>query len=156
MKVIPYLTFEDTIEAIKYYETIFGEILVKRMPMTEEMAKGMGVEGDISGKTLHSELNFGGSLVYASDCFGESNPIHPVSLFLSFDKDKKEEEEKARKIFKTATENETINVVMPLEMQFWGEEMGVFVDKLGNTWMVGISSYLENRKEGGVHETFFN
>ena len=87
MKVIPYLTFENTIEAIKYYETIFGEILVKRMPMTEEMAKGMGVEGDISGKTLHSELNFGGSLVYASDCFGESNPIHPVSLFLSFDKD---------------------------------------------------------------------
>ena len=64
--------------------------------------------------------------------------------------------EKARKIFKTATENETINVVMPLEMQFWGEEMGVFVDKLGNTWMVGISSYSENRKEGGVHETFFN
>ena len=45
---------------------------------------------------------------------------------------------------------------MCLEMQLWGEEMGVFVDKLGNTWMVGISSYSENRKEGGVHETFFN
>ena len=79
MKVIPYLTFENTIEAIKYYETIFGEILVKRMPMTEEMAKGMGVEGDISGKTLHSELNFRGLLVYSSDCFVESNTIKTVA-----------------------------------------------------------------------------
>ena len=38
MKVIPYLTFENTIEAIKYYETIFGEILVKRMPMNEDLS----------------------------------------------------------------------------------------------------------------------
>jgi uncharacterized glyoxalase superfamily protein PhnB len=112
--ITPQLNLNGAAEALDFYKRAFGAEEVMRAP-------------DPSGKKIwHSQIRIGDSAVFVNDAFPEmGSAAQPASLWIySDDVDSR---------WKRATEA-GCTVKMPLADQFWGDRMGVCVDKWGVTW----------------------
>lgn len=118
---VPYLTYENTLEAAKYYEDVFsGEIgyimYGKEMPDCPE---------DQLDSILHLELEVNGNLLYFAD--GDAKPSDQNILLLAY-KDLDEMKESFDKM------KEAGEVIRELEDTFWGAVFGMIEDKYGVKW----------------------
>ena len=117
--LIPYLTFEDTAEAIDYYKDVFGA--KERMRME---APG--------GRIGHAELEIGDSILMLSDAFPQSTTRPPsevgvttAGVFMYV--------EDVDAVFQRAVDKGA-KVTMELADQFWGDRFGSLTDPFGHSW----------------------
>ena len=127
----PYLTFDGTArEAMEFYRDVFGGEL------TVSTFGDMGTEGDLADGVMHARLTGDhGLTLMASDLppGEEPQPGNGMSVSLSGD-----EADLLRGWWQRLAEGGTVTV--PLEMQMWGDEFGMCVDRFGTPWMVNIAA----------------
>ena len=75
-QLYPYLAFNNTKEALKYYEEVFGATDIQRLAVDPSQAENFGVsEEEADNKTMHSEFTIASVTLYASDAFGKDVQI---------------------------------------------------------------------------------
>jgi PhnB protein len=123
----PYLTFEDTAEAIDFYKDAFGA--KERMRME---APG--------GRIGHAELEIGDSIVMMSDAFEQSTQRPPseigattAGIFMYV--------EDVDAVFKRAVDKGAKTTMEPAD-QFWGDRFGSLLDPFGHSW--SIATHVED------------
>ncbi|BDV03782.1 MAG: hypothetical protein HPPSJP_5030 [Candidatus Hepatoplasma scabrum] len=152
-KIIPYMTFENSLEAIEYYQKIFGEkILVDRKELDKNSANFFKTEPDPK-KTIHGVLVIAENLIMFSDNFSE-NKISPMTILINFNGDNENEFKEAEKIMNNAKNNQC-KITMQFEKQAWGGAMGAFIDKYKNIWMIHAESFQKNSKENEVFKKYY-
>lgn len=135
----PYLTFNGNCEeAFQFYRSVFGgdyEALMRFSDVPSEYAMPEAEQD----KIMHMALPIGnGNMLMGSD-----SPSHmpqvSVGDNLSISISAQSEEE-ATRLFNGLSAGG--QVTMPLEVAFWGDLFGMFVDRYGVSWMV---SYMMNQ-----------
>jgi uncharacterized glyoxalase superfamily protein PhnB len=112
--ITPALNVDGAAEAIEFYKKAFGAEEVMRAP-------------DPSGKKIwHAAIRIGDSQIFVNDVFPEmgANPSHS-SLWIYT--------EKVDALWKRATDA-GCQVAMPIGDMFWGDRMGVVLDRWGIKW----------------------
>jgi len=138
MKVNPYLNFDGNAEeAFNFYKSVFGGDFIANMKMGDapDMEK---LPKEERMRTMHISLPLSeDTILMASDTVpsmghtlkqGNNNyiSIHPTS------------KEEADRLFNGLSKDGTIE--MPMEMQFWGDYFGSFIDKFGIYWMINYNA----------------
>lgn len=134
--VFPYLNFENTKEALAYYEEVFGATNITRLPVGKEQAANFKMsEADADHATMHAQFDIAGTTILASDSFGRAEKINNgISLLIDYDVNNKDDAKEVEALFDRV--KESVDVEMPLEEQFWGGKMGAFTDKYNVRWML--------------------
>ena len=130
-KLNPYLTFPGTArEAMEHYERVLGGTLTV-MTFADAGAEGVPDPQQVMHASLETPSGF---TLMASDLppGTEHQPGTSVAISLSGD-----EVEELRGYWKQLSAD--AEVVMPLEMQMWGDEFGSCTDRFGIHWMVNIA-----------------
>ncbi len=154
-KIIPFLKFDNSLEAISFYEHLFGDnILVERNSLDEESAKTFGLEAD-ENATILGVLNLGGSLVMFSDNFGNKENNN-ASILINFDDDNINHIAKMEEIFEKANNSYDCKIKMPLIKRNWGGRMSIFEDKYGNTWLLHSESFEKASQKNDVFKKFYS
>lgn len=129
----PYLNFGDNArEAMEFYRSVLGgELTISTFGEYGGAPEGLS-EDNVMHAMLVGPDDFA---LMASDTPGgishDSGQGGRISLSLSGD-----EATRRRGYFEKLAEGGTIT--MPLEMQMWGDEFGMLVDRFGIAWMVDI------------------
>lgn len=140
----PYLTFEDTKEALEYYQTVFNAKDVQRLPVTTEAAAAMHVPTGVNPNdlTMHAVFTILGVWLYASDNFMQDKSLtNSTRLLIDIDSDDSDRLDAAMKLYDQLVADDSITVVMPLAEQNWGSKLGMIKDKYNITWMLQIRSF---------------
>ena len=120
-QVVPYLSIDGAEAAIQFYGRVFGAKERMRMP-----APG--------GRIGHAELQLGNSLIMLADEFPEMGNRSPKSIGGSpvtisvYTED-------VDAVFARAS-SEGVNVLRPVENQFYGDRTCMFEDPFGHRWSV--------------------
>jgi PhnB protein len=118
--VAPYLTLGDASAAAAFYERAFGATTVGQMPP------------DASGRTMHIHLHINGGSVMLSDAYPEYG--HPLRPAQGFNLHLQVEDVDAWWSRAVAAGAE---VVLPLQLMFWGDRYGQLRDPFGVIWALG-------------------
>ncbi len=112
--VTPSLTVDGAADAIDFYKKAFGAAEVDRAP-------------DPSGKKVwHAHIRIGNSAIFVTDAFPDMGSIAGAASLLIYT-------ENVDAAFKRAVDAGA-QVKMPVADMFWGDRMGVLVDRWGNRW----------------------
>lgn len=122
-KLIPSLTVDGAMDAIAYYQRVFG---------AREFSKPMIGP---NGRVMHAELALGDCLFFVNDEFPEMGAVSPMKLggtpvtlqIYVEDADKTHAE---------AVKEGAKSLMEPADM-FWGDRYGMVVDPWGHRWGVG-------------------
>lgn len=125
--VTPYLIIKGAAKAIDYYKTVFGAVVVVRMPGPD-------------GRVAHAELQIGDSRIMLADenigmghRSAEDMGGSPVSLYLYLpDCD--------AVIAKAVAAG--AKILKPIEDQFYGDRSGFIEDPFGHRW--GVATHKED------------
>lgn len=136
-QLIPYLAFDNTKEALSYYEEVFGATDVQRLPVGKEQAGQFGVDPEqADNMTMHSEFKVAGHTLFAADKFNKAGDFNSsISLSINWQKDNAEETKAMTELFERIAAHPETTVDMPIGEQFWGGVMGALKDKYGVDWM---------------------
>lgn len=142
-KLYPYLSFENSKEALTYYEQVFGATNISRLPVGEEQAKDFGIPVDkLADTTMHGGFNVLGAELFCSDNFNREKQIgHQISILLDVNSEDELASKEAADFFEKVANSGTVTVNLPYEDQFWGGKMGQFTDQYGILWMVHAQPY---------------
>lgn len=117
----PHLVCKGAAEAIDFYSRAFGAQEMIRLPGPD-------------GRLVHAAVSIGSAMVMLVDEFpemGSKSPQSlggtPITLHLAVPD--------ARSVFDQAVAAGS-KVVMPLEVQFWGDLYGVIEDPFGHHWSI--------------------
>lgn len=136
-KLYPYLNFENSKEALKYYEDVFSANILEHIPADKEMLDEMGLDVAVEDTTMHAIFEIQGNVLMASDKFGKSLSFGDgIALMLNYNSTDDEDMEKMNTLYKMVVEKGEATITEPLSEQFWGGMMGEFVDKYGVLWML--------------------
>ena len=143
-KIHPYLTFNNTKEALDYYKAVLGATHISRMPVAAAQAVQFGVPLEKAAVlTMHSQFDILGSTIMAADNFMKVDPLvyDAVSILIDLDSEDETALAEADAFWDKAVESGTVTVNLPFETQFWGGKMGDFTDKYGVRWMLHAQPY---------------
>ena len=119
--VTPYLQVDGAIKAAEFYAKAFGAEEVGRHPP------------DDTGRTMHIHLYINGGSLMMSDAFPEHGFPHKdaqgYTLLLYVDD--------VDAWWKRAVDTGRMEIVMPLQKQFWGDRYGQLRDPFGVLWGLG-------------------
>ena len=117
--VIPYLTVDGASRAAEFYNRAFGAEEVARHPVDDQ------------GRTMHIHLHINGASLMLSDAYPEQG--HPLkapqafSLLLAV----QDVDDWWNRAVEAGAE-----IVMPLQLMFWGDRYGQLRDPFGVLWSV--------------------
>lgn len=78
----PYLAFDNTKEALQYYEEVFGACNITRTSPHRDLAESFGIdEAILSEKTVHSQFNILGRPLWLLIIFKMRRHLVPNALF---------------------------------------------------------------------------
>lgn len=141
-KIYNYINYENSQEAIKYYEEYFGAKSLKTVPVADDMAERMGVSGDLSKTTVHGEFEILGNVIMCSDSFNQDVSYgKSQSLMIDFNSEDEKDLIIIQNLYDKVTSHPDTKVLMELADQYWGGKMGMFVDKYGISWMLHAQPY---------------
>ncbi|SCT00675.1 VOC family protein [Staphylococcus caeli] len=143
-EIFPYLNFENTKEALAYYEEVFGATNITRLPVGKEQAAQFNMSPeDADNATMHSQFDIAGTTILASDSFGRAQKINNgISLLIDYDINNEDDAKEVEALYDRV--KDTVDVEMPLEEQFWGGKMGAFTDKYNVRWMLHGQDHTKN------------
>lgn len=135
-----YITYDGNCEeAFTFYKSVFGgefQYIGRFKDMPPQ--KGMPPVSDEDGeKIMHVSLQISNeTMLMGSDTAGEwgVSLINGNNFSVSISTDSREE---ADRLFNGLSADGT--VVMPMSQTFWSSYFGMFTDKFGINWMVGIN-----------------
>jgi len=118
----PYISVDGAARAIDLYKAAFNAI---------EHARHASEDG---GRLMHAHLEINGAPLYLSDFFPDHGypPVPPQGFNLHLQVDD------AHSWF-TRAEQAGCTVLMPLQLQFWGDTYGQLKDPFGVTWAIAQS-----------------
>lgn len=138
----PYIAFENAKEALQYYEEVFGATNIHRLPVGEDQAEYFHMTKEqAKDATMHAEFEFLGVKILCADRFNHAQINNGITLLIDFDVNNTEDANNVEQFFKKIKNDESINIEMELEEQFWGGIMGAFTDKYGVRWMLHGQDY---------------
>lgn len=80
--IFPYLNFENTKEALAYYEEVFGATNITRLPVGKDQAVQFNMSPeDADDATMHSQFDIACTTILASDSFGRAEKSITVFLY---------------------------------------------------------------------------
>ncbi|WP_436862172.1 VOC family protein [Staphylococcus caeli] len=143
-EIFPYLNFENTKEALTYYEEVFGATNITRLPVGKEQAAQFNMSPeDADNATMHSQFDIAGTTILASDSFGRAQKINNgISLLIDYDVNNVDDAKEVEALYDRV--KDAVDVEMPLEEQFWGGKMGAFTDKYNVRWMLHGQDHTKN------------
>lgn len=132
MKAHTYLHFNGNCEeAMTFYKDILGGEFSTFMRFKDTPKEVFNSPEFAQDWVMHCTLEFGGTLLMASDYLNENQPFQAGNNFaVSVNVDSIEE---GQTIFNGFSEGG--KVLMPFEDAFWGGKFGMVLDKFGVTWM---------------------
>ncbi len=115
--VVPYLTVGGAVKAADFYVKAFGAKVVAQHPVDEQ------------GRTMHVHLHINGGSVMLSDAYPEHGHAlqQPQSFNLHLQVDDVDP------VWKRAVDAGA-EVVLPLQLMFWGDNYGQVKDPFGVLW----------------------
>jgi PhnB protein len=123
----PYLNFDgQTREAMTFYhQCLGGEFFIQSFGEAN-----VPTPAGSEDRVMHAAVKNGNALLMASDTmpgmtFTKGNNVHVNVACESL--------EEIERLFKALGDG--VNVVMPLEDQFWGDRFGMLIDRFGVNWM---------------------
>lgn len=144
-KLLPYIAYPNTKEAVVYYESAFGATNVLRISPKPEQAKMFGIPAgaNLDDLTMHASFMVLGTEIQCADAFnGAQAPAQQqIVLQLDVNADDPESAQAADDLWARLQEQDAVTVTMPYAEQFWGGKMGQFTDKYGVTWMLHAESW---------------
>ncbi|WP_437226462.1 VOC family protein [Planctomicrobium sp. SH661] len=133
MLVQPYLNFDGRCEeALEYYHRALGAeiLMLMRFKDSPEACDPSLVPTGNENKVMHASFRVGNSVLMASDCGCQGNPVFQgISLSLNVESDAE-----ARRLFDALGTNGEIQV--PLAPTFFASSFGVVLDRFGISWMI--------------------
>lgn len=118
--VTPYLTVDGATRAAEFYQRAFGAEEVARVPVDEQ------------GRTMHIHLYIhGGSLMLADPYPEHGHPWKPPQGFVLHLQVDDPEAWWRRAV------NAGMEIVLPLQVMFWGDRYGQLRDPFGVMWSIG-------------------
>jgi PhnB protein len=138
INLIPYLTFENTKEALDYYQTVFGVTDVQRESPTEKQAEDMSLNDDVNldDLTLQASFQVLGKQVFCADSFlGKPVISSMISLMLEVDLHDSDALSALQDLYERVVESEQVKVIVTFEKKSSGNKYGQIVDKYGITWI---------------------
>lgn len=138
INLIPYLTFENTKEALDYYQTVFGVTNVQRESPTEKQAEDMSLNDDVNldDLTLQASFQVLGKQVFCADSFpGKPVISSMISLMLEVDLHDSDALSALQDLYERVVESEQVKVIVTFEKKSSGNKYGQIVDKYGITWI---------------------
>lgn len=144
VKLFPYITFENTKEAMMYYEKVFGATNLIRVPLQKEVAVKFYnfSENQIENMTLHGSFSIEDNVVICSDSFGRKTSSDGfVSILLHFNSEDVIDSNRLINLYNRLAESGEVVVMMPLEEQPSGEKTAILTDKYNITWLLHSQPY---------------
>lgn len=138
IKLIPYLTFENTKSALEYYKRVFGVTDVKRQAPTQKQAEEMSLNPDVNldNLTMNSSFRILGKDVYCADSFlGKPVVSSLISLMFEVDLHDSDAASELESLYKRVADSEEVKVIITFEKKSNGNKYGQVVDKYGVTWI---------------------
>lgn len=120
----PYLFVEPCLEAMQYYQSIFGGE-IKNVQMADEVEMFKGHEG----KCLHAELHIGEHVIHFSDIFGPMTKGDNIKITIECDT-----EDEIRKVYDSLKKDG--QAILELQKTFWGALHANVTDKYGIGWIL--------------------
>lgn len=138
--IYPFLTFENTKEAMDYYVEEFGAEIISRTPFTEEQVQGLGLNiEDLSNTTVLGEFVVAGQRILCGDATMTTPQASSlVSIFLDFGGDIAA----AKGLFDRLAASDQQRVTLPFADHMVGKQLGQIVDKYGVTWYIATGNEL--------------
>ncbi|WP_295728728.1 VOC family protein [uncultured Limosilactobacillus sp.] len=132
--IYPFLTFENSKEAMDYYVHEFGAEIIERTPFTEEQVQTLGLNvADLSTTTARGQFEVAGHRILCGDAtmtMPQASSL--VSLFLDFGGDVAA----AKELFDRLAASDQQRVTLPFADHLVGRQLGQIVDKYGVTWYI--------------------
>jgi len=120
--IVPYINVEGASDASAFYQRAFGATELFRMP------------ADDGKRLMHCHLQINGGSLMISDCFPEHGyelqKSHSYMMHLQVDD--------VDAWFKRAAEAGA-EVVMPVQLMFWGDRYGTLRDPFGVNWSMATT-----------------
>jgi uncharacterized glyoxalase superfamily protein PhnB len=120
--VIPYINVDGASDASSFYQKAFAATEVMRMP------------ADDGKRLMHCQLNINGGAMMLSDCFPElgfaREPSRSYTMHLQV---------ADPKAWWDRAVEAGCEVVLPLQVMFWGDRYGQLRDPFGVSWSIGGS-----------------
>lgn len=138
INLIPYLTFENTKEALDYYQTVFGITDVQRESPTEKQAEDMSLNADVNldDLTLQASFKVLGKQVFCADSFlGKPVVSSLISLMFEVDLHDSDALSDLQDLYERVVESEEVKVIVTFEKKSSGNKYGQIVEKYGITWI---------------------
>jgi PhnB protein len=151
-QVYPYFAFENSKDAIEYYQRVFGATEVYRLSPKAEQAEmfHLPADADLDSMTMHGGFTILGMKFECADAFnGDPTPVKGLSLMLDIDSEDPESDQAANDFYKKLEESGEVDITMPFAEQFWGGKMGAFTDKFGVQWMLHESPWSQSQDHQG-------
>ncbi len=139
-RIVPYLTVEGGLEAIRYYEEAFDAVTVTVM-MAEDGKRVMHAELEVLDCPLmlaDSFAEMGGSTSAPGTAGGTSVTIH-----FDFKKPKQVDRAVEQAVKAGAS------IVMPVQDMFWGARYGRIRDPFGHVWSFNAPLKKKNMEKHG-------
>lgn len=141
-KLMNYLSFDNTLAAIKYYEEVFNATTYGVLPASQEMLDNMGIDKKSEDTVMHASIGILGNTINMSDNFYEKQEFtSAMTLLLDFNSEDENELLELDKLYNQVIAHDKTVVTMPLAMQAWGGKMGMLVDQHGINWMFHAQPY---------------
>ncbi|GAB7391319.1 VOC family protein [Lactococcus garvieae] len=139
----PYLTLNNTKDALKYYEEVLGATNISRMEVHADQAEQFGVSLEVAADmTMHSQFDVLGTTVMAADNFQKEKLYYNgISILIDLNSEDKQSMKEAQEFWEKLAKSKKVTINMPFEEQFWGGVMGDFTDKYGVRWMLHAQPY---------------
>lgn len=141
MKAInTYLNFNGTCEeAFNFYKSVFGgefSVIQRFNEMPPDVPEEHRPSDNEGNKIMHVTLPISEHSILMGSDYSEkmSHKKEGNNFSISIDA---ESEEEAKGLFKELSDGG--QVIMPLDMTFWGSLFGMLADKFGIQWMVSYS-----------------
>jgi PhnB protein len=128
----PYIGFKDDArQAMEFYKSVFGGTLT-----LNTFAEFGAPESPDAEKIMHGSLQTDNGLnLMAADTPTGMDRVVGDNIAMSLSGD---DADQLRGYWEKLSDGGS--VTMPLEVQMWGDEFGMCVDKFGVSWMVNIAS----------------
>lgn len=132
--IYPFLTFENSKEAMEYYVQEFGAKIVERVPFTEEQVQNLGLNIDnLEETTAHGVFTIAGHTIMCGDATMTTPQASSlVSLFIDFGGDANA----AKELFDHLASSDQQRVTLPFSDHMVGRQLGQIVDNYGVTWYI--------------------
>ena len=132
--IYPFLTFENSKEAMDYYVQEFGAEIIERTPFTAEQIQTLGLDTDnLADTTALGQFEVAGHRILCGDAtmtMPQASSL--VSLFLDFGGDVAA----AKELFDHLASSDQQRVTLPFADHLVGRQLGQIVDKYGVTWYI--------------------